>query len=139
MLQDFRGLIRSCLLRTLDWIKLRLQSRKIILCALAIQDYAAARTVFNQMSESARAQPMTRHLMYKVALREQDSDLGWSPYPMFPSIHAPCPIDPLLSIFCHQLLNQSSSIRMSRHNNPENRERRQSPPRLRSGSTAIRR
>ncbi|KAL2351922.1 meiosis protein SPO22/ZIP4 like-domain-containing protein [Cryomyces antarcticus] len=51
-------------------------SRKIILCALGRQDVASAREAFYQMPESGKAAPLTRYLMYKVALRDGDPDLA---------------------------------------------------------------
>lgn len=51
-------------------------ARKIILCALARQDLATAREAFFQMSETGKVVPMTRYLMYKVAMREGDADFA---------------------------------------------------------------
>ncbi len=52
------------------------QNRKIILCSIHRHDSATAREVFNQMSEAARTSPMTRYLMYKIALKDHDEALG---------------------------------------------------------------
>ncbi|KAF2190807.1 SPO22-domain-containing protein [Zopfia rhizophila CBS 207.26] len=51
-------------------------ARKVILCALARQDYAAAREVFLKMSDTGRDEPISRYLMYKVALNSGDSELA---------------------------------------------------------------
>ncbi|KAL1391665.1 meiosis protein SPO22/ZIP4 like-domain-containing protein [Phyllosticta capitalensis] len=47
-------------------------ARKSILCAIARRDWTTARETFFQMSESGRKEPLTRLLMYKVALQEHD-------------------------------------------------------------------
>jgi hypothetical protein len=51
-------------------------SRKIMICALASNDFAAAREAFFGMPEAAQENPHSRFLLYKVALRSQDFDLG---------------------------------------------------------------
>ncbi|KAF2839609.1 SPO22-domain-containing protein [Patellaria atrata CBS 101060] len=51
-------------------------SRKTILCALARQDFGAAREAFFQMSDSGKDAPLTRYLMYKVAIKGGDTDLA---------------------------------------------------------------
>ncbi|KAI9795239.1 MAG: hypothetical protein M1835_006135 [Candelina submexicana] len=51
-------------------------ARKVILCALGRQDPACAREVYNQMSDAGRATPMTKYLMFKVALRGGDTDFA---------------------------------------------------------------
>jgi hypothetical protein len=50
--------------------------RKRIQCALARQDYAAAREAYNKMSDTGRDEPVTRYLMYKAGLHSGDMDLG---------------------------------------------------------------
>jgi hypothetical protein len=50
--------------------------RKIILCALARHDYAAAREVFTKMSDTGRDDRITRYLMYKVGLHNGEADFG---------------------------------------------------------------
>ncbi|GKT44533.1 uncharacterized protein ColSpa_04714 [Colletotrichum spaethianum] len=50
--------------------------RKLLLCALGRNDTERARQVFHNMSEAARNEPMTRYLMYKVALRSADRELA---------------------------------------------------------------
>jgi hypothetical protein len=50
--------------------------RKMILCALARHDHAAARKAFSKMSETGRNDRITRYLMYKVGLHEGDADFG---------------------------------------------------------------
>ena len=51
--------------------------RKLILCALGMSDEAKAREVFLQMSPSHRKDPSTMYLLYKVAMRSHDSELGY--------------------------------------------------------------
>ncbi|KAF2447271.1 SPO22-domain-containing protein [Karstenula rhodostoma CBS 690.94] len=51
-------------------------ARKIIMCALARHDYAAARDIFSKMSDPGRDDRVTRYLMYKVALHSNDPDLA---------------------------------------------------------------
>lgn len=43
--------------------------RKLLLCTLARQDFTNARDIFGAMSDQAKNEPMTRFLMYKVAIR----------------------------------------------------------------------
>ncbi|WQF82317.1 Putative meiosis specific protein Spo22/ZIP4/TEX11 [Colletotrichum destructivum] len=50
--------------------------RKLILCALGGNDTGRARQAFHNMSEAAQNEPMTRYLMYKVALRSADRELA---------------------------------------------------------------
>ena len=50
--------------------------RKIIQFALSRQDYGAARNAHSQMTQSGKDEPVTRYLMYKVALRSGDTDFG---------------------------------------------------------------
>ncbi|KAF2872932.1 meiosis protein SPO22/ZIP4 like-domain-containing protein [Massariosphaeria phaeospora] len=47
--------------------------RKMILCALARQDYAVAQEAFGKMSDTGKDEPITRYLMYKVGLHSGDS------------------------------------------------------------------
>jgi hypothetical protein len=44
-------------------------NRKLLLCAIATQDFGNARDIFGSMSDMAKNEPMTRFLMYKVAIR----------------------------------------------------------------------
>lgn len=53
-----------------------------MLSALAMSDPAKAREVYGQMSESNKEHPSTKYLLYKVALRCQDRDLGAPPVPL---------------------------------------------------------
>lgn len=46
--------------------------RKRIMCALAMQDFDAARQLFYEMSDNGKASPLTRFLMFKLALRTGD-------------------------------------------------------------------
>jgi len=50
--------------------------RKIMICALARNDFTAAREAFFAMPEAAQENPHSRFLLYKVTLRSQDFDLG---------------------------------------------------------------
>lgn len=47
-----------------------------MLCALGRQETSSAREVYFQMSDMGRAAPLTKYLMYKVALRSGDTDSG---------------------------------------------------------------
>lgn len=47
-----------------------------MLCSLARQDISSARDTFGSMSNAAKDEPMTRFLMYKVAIRSEDADLA---------------------------------------------------------------
>ncbi|KAF2463463.1 SPO22-domain-containing protein [Lindgomyces ingoldianus] len=49
-------------------------TRRVILCALARQDYVHARDAFNNMPDTGRSEPITRYLMYKVALHSGDPE-----------------------------------------------------------------
>ncbi|KUJ18222.1 SPO22-domain-containing protein [Mollisia scopiformis] len=51
-------------------------SRKLLLCSLARKDFGSAREVFHSMSNSARNEPMSRFLMYKIAVRGGDTELA---------------------------------------------------------------
>ncbi|KAF2258604.1 SPO22-domain-containing protein [Lojkania enalia] len=51
-------------------------ARRVILCALSRQDYAAARGVFSKMSDVGRNEPITRYLMYKAALHDGDAEFS---------------------------------------------------------------
>jgi hypothetical protein len=50
--------------------------RKMIQCALERQDDRTARELFNKMSDVGKAAPLTRFLMFKVALRSGDTEFG---------------------------------------------------------------
>jgi hypothetical protein len=50
--------------------------RKTILCALTRQDFVSAREIFYKMSETQRNTSQTRHLMYRVALQNGDSEFA---------------------------------------------------------------
>jgi Meiosis protein SPO22/ZIP4 like len=51
-------------------------ARKVMICALARHDLIAAREAFFSMPQAAQLHPQSRFLLYKVALRSQDDDLG---------------------------------------------------------------
>ncbi|TVY49609.1 hypothetical protein LOCC1_G000373 [Lachnellula occidentalis] len=51
-------------------------SRKLLLCAFARKDISSAREIFGSMSAVAQNEPMTRFLMYKIALRSGDHELA---------------------------------------------------------------
>jgi len=57
-------------------INLSVADRKLLLCALAKQDTNSARDTFASMSDTSKNEPMTRFLMYKVAIRCGDVDLA---------------------------------------------------------------
>lgn len=46
------------------------------MCTLSRKDYGAAREAFTRMSDAGKEEPITRYLMYKVALQNSDSDFG---------------------------------------------------------------
>jgi hypothetical protein len=46
------------------------------MCCINTKEYGIAAEVFNQMSEASRDAPLSRFLMFKVALRTSDEDLG---------------------------------------------------------------
>lgn len=50
--------------------------RKTILCALTRQDLTVVREIFYKMPESQRDSAQTRHLMYRAALQNGDSELA---------------------------------------------------------------
>ncbi|APA16318.1 hypothetical protein SS1G_14347 [Sclerotinia sclerotiorum 1980 UF-70] len=51
-------------------------SRKLLLCALSRGDINSARNIFGSMSDSAKEEPLTRFLMYKVAIRSSEVELA---------------------------------------------------------------
>lgn len=55
-------------------IEIFTKCRKIIQCALTRRDYEAARSAYARMTETGRDEPVTRYLMYKVALQSGDAD-----------------------------------------------------------------
>lgn len=64
----------SCSMRdTTRWLMF---DRKLLLCALARKDVGSAREIFNSMSDSARNEPMSRFLMYKISIRCGDTELA---------------------------------------------------------------
>lgn len=50
--------------------------RRIIQCSIVTKDYGTAAEVFNSMSSTTQEAPISRFLMFKVALRTSDDDLG---------------------------------------------------------------
>ena len=44
--------------------------------ALSKGDLTAARAAYHQMSENGRSAAMTQYLLYKIALQENDIELG---------------------------------------------------------------
>lgn len=60
------------------WLNVTKLERKLILCALGRQDFTSARETYVQMSEAGRKAPMTMYLMYKVAIRTEDDEMGTS-------------------------------------------------------------
>ena len=51
-------------------------TRKSILCALGLSNFGKAREIYARMSDANKKDPSTQYLVYKVALRCQDLDLG---------------------------------------------------------------
>ncbi|TVY81885.1 Sporulation-specific protein [Lachnellula suecica] len=51
-------------------------SRKLLLCALARKDISSARDIFGSMPLTAQNEPLTRFLMYKIALRSGELELA---------------------------------------------------------------
>jgi hypothetical protein len=51
-------------------------TRKLLLCALGQQSMSSARDVFSSMSEATKEDPMTRFLMYKIAIRCDEVELA---------------------------------------------------------------
>lgn len=49
---------------------------KLILCGLERNDCSKAKEMFLALDESARNEPMTRYLMYRVALQTADTELA---------------------------------------------------------------
>jgi hypothetical protein len=49
---------------------------KSMTVALSKGDITTARAVYHQMAESGKSAVMTRYLMYKIALQENDVELG---------------------------------------------------------------
>jgi hypothetical protein len=49
---------------------------KSMTVALSKGDITTARAVYHQMSESGKSAVMTQYLMYKIALQENDVELG---------------------------------------------------------------
>lgn len=50
--------------------------RKIIACAMLNQDFNSAREAYFSMPEEGKDSPLTKYLMFKVALQSGDEDLG---------------------------------------------------------------
>ncbi|KAK3064561.1 hypothetical protein LTS18_006048 [Coniosporium uncinatum] len=76
MAESWLRLASHCLLASCGELNSAKISRKFILCALGRQDYTVARKHYFKMSETAKAAPITRYLMYKVALRSTDVELA---------------------------------------------------------------
>ncbi|CAL3972847.1 unnamed protein product [Diplocarpon coronariae] len=51
-------------------------SRKLLLCALAKTDIGSAREIFSAMPDTAKSEPMSRFLMYKIAVRCRETELA---------------------------------------------------------------
>jgi DNA-binding SARP family transcriptional activator len=51
-------------------------SSKLMTVALSKGDITAARAAYHQMSENGKSAVMTQYLMYKIALQENDVELG---------------------------------------------------------------
>jgi len=48
----------------------------MILCALGMSDAAKAREIYSHMSAANKSDPSTQYLIYKIALRSRDIELG---------------------------------------------------------------
>jgi len=51
-------------------------NRRVLMCAIQVNDFGMAAETFNDMPEATQNAPLTRLLMFKVALRTEDEDLG---------------------------------------------------------------
>ncbi|KAI1006471.1 hypothetical protein K3495_g1756 [Podosphaera aphanis] len=51
-------------------------SRKLLLCALAKKEVGNAREIFASMTEAGKNEPLSRYLMYKVAIRCGDTEMA---------------------------------------------------------------
>ncbi len=58
------------------WLNIAKIERKLLLCALQSLDVSSAREIYSQMSAASKEAPMTKYLVYKLALRSEDEDLG---------------------------------------------------------------
>ena len=50
--------------------------RKLLLCALATEDFGNTRDIYGSMSEVAKNEPMTRFLMFKIAIRCEETEFA---------------------------------------------------------------
>ena len=64
--------------------------RKLMFCALAMSDATKACDIYHQMSASSQSAPSTLYLLYKVALRSHDLELGRH-VPFLPAVRAASP------------------------------------------------
>lgn len=71
---EFRGKMLQILLWTPHILTDR--DRKLLLCASATQDFNSARDIFGSMSDVAKNEPMTRFLMYKIAIRCEEVEFA---------------------------------------------------------------
>lgn len=71
--------------------------RKLLLCALAKQDFGSARDIYGAMSEVAKNEPLTRFLMYKIAIRCDEVEFASECLQMISSFS---PKDPTLLYAC---------------------------------------
>ena len=58
------------------WLNVAKIERKLLLCALRKHDLSSARELYLHMSDASKGAPMTKYLMYKVALQSEDDALG---------------------------------------------------------------
>lgn len=58
------------------WLNIAKIERKLLLCALRRHDLSSAREYHSHMSDACKGAPMTKYLMYKLALRSKDEELG---------------------------------------------------------------
>lgn len=58
------------------WLNIAKIERKMLLCALRRHDLSSAREISSHMSDASKGAPMTKYLIYKLALRSEDESLG---------------------------------------------------------------
>lgn len=50
--------------------------RKLLLCALARNDYEYAKAVYHEMAPDSQEDPMTQYLLYQVTIRSGDTEIA---------------------------------------------------------------
>lgn len=72
------------------WLNIAKIERKLLLCALRRHDLSSAREVHSHMSDACKGAPMTKYLMYKLALRSEDEELGQYMENQVPDMYTSC-------------------------------------------------